>query len=141
MRNELGGHKMTATTWRELGYSSTELTDSKGLSGYIMNSCGYLVNSGSFIPRAAGPYAEDMSRPIIQVGDSINQTTRNYVVDEQIDDFIVQNFNLCADSSEEEFRAYSPEKQLTIMNAVAAQRATKAYFFGSKKVRYNGKSL
>lgn len=141
MRNELGGSKIPGMTWNDLQYKSTAINDSKGLLGYTLNSCGYLVNTTRFLPGAAGPYAENTERDIIAVGDKMNKFTRNYVVDEEIDKYMVENFNLCADSSEEEFRSYSPEKQLVIMNAVAAQRATKAYFFGSKKVKYTGKSL
>lgn len=144
MREELGGHMIEASDWDGLGYEGTERK---------MEVCGYLVNSDVIIPAAPGPFADgcDGGRPkpweqgqpedqfCLSNSDGMYEWWRmNYIKDIFVDDHVVKNYNIGAQTSRATWDGYPYEVRQRILEAVAASRATDNFFYGKKLIRFDG---
>ena len=143
MRREIGGMTINAKDWNGLGYQG----ENNVYGG--MRNLGYLVNSDLIIPSAPGPYADgctermkpyEQGQPKDQFCEVVKEEwdKDNYIVDTQIDDFVVKNFNMGAQTSQSVWDAYPRDVQQRILEAVAAPRATNHFFFGKKLVKFDG---
>ncbi len=139
-RKELGGKPIPASKWSELGFKDTELKDSGERVGWRVDNIGYLINTALFIPTAPGPVVPgtcgyDQQRPYKdgQPGDQFSAATGNYFVDEDIDAYVVREYNCGAQTPLSEWNAYPLEKKLRIVNTMAVSRCTKNYMFGKKR--------
>lgn len=151
LRGELGGSYIPASIWSELQYSSSDFKSIKYL--------GYIVNSDLIIPSAPGPYTNDCNsnnRPKpwnegqdksqFYFGDFENDWYNgNYKVDVEIDKYVTENYNMGSDTFDSNkgygmWETYDKNKKLTILHAVTMPWATDHYFFGSRRVKFNGVS-
>ena len=110
MRNELGTSvNNRSTNWTELGYSTNG--DDHKCDNSLTMSIGYDINFNDIFPAAAGPYATEYningntctpSNPTAanrqpdssQPSSQFNSTTKNYKVDETIDNVATSGYNL-----------------------------------------------
>lgn len=145
-RNELGGKAINASSWDDLGFADTMLTDEYGRRGYQMDCLGYLVNTQSFLPSAAGPritgctvcelpYPYEEGQPKSQ----FNTSSNNYQTDESINDTMVSGWNMMSQTPLSEWNSYPVEKQNRICNAMATIPCTYMYMFGkSQNIHFDG---
>ena len=141
MRQEIGGTLINGSKWSDLGY---EGADGK------MQKCGYLVNSDIIIPSAPGPYADgcDIRVKPFQQGQDMEQFCidgaiepwykENYKKDIAVDDYVVANFNMSAQTPLDVWNATSEADKQRILEAAAAPRATDNFFFGKKLIKFDG---
>lgn len=140
MRKELGGSAVNASGWNGLRYVNTEIRDSIGRRGYRMDTLGYLVNTQSFLPSAPGPRIDgctvcDQELPY-NVGQSIDQfnlETQNYKMDEEVYNYMINNYNMMAETPLAKWYSYGIKKQNRIVNAMATIPCTYMYMFGKPK--------
>ena len=98
-RNEVNGNTINASNWSGLGYYSPDYKS--------IGRVGYVVNSDAIIPSGPGPYTDDSdpNRPkpfeegqpdsqFYMEEHSENWYLYNYKKDVEIDDYIVNNFNM-----------------------------------------------
>ena len=144
-RSELGGKPINASSWDGLGYKNTILTDAQGRRGYRMDYLGYCVNTELFIPDAPGPRVLtttvcDLPMPFEQGQDPImfNISTGNYIMDEQINDFFVKNYDMMSQTPLSVWNSYSRDKQNRMINVGAIPPCTFIYMFGRKNIRFDG---
>ena len=144
-RNELGGKAIAGSSWDDLGFSDTVLTDDYGRRGYRMDRLGYLVNTQLFLPSAGGPridgctvcelpypYEEGQSR-------SLFSDAGNYLEDERIDNEMTSGWNMMSQTPLSEWNSYPREKQNRICNAMATIPCTYMYMFGRpQNIRFDG---
>jgi len=135
MRSELGGSLIPASDWKGLGYKGVD----NEMNG--MRYLGYLVNTDAIIPAAPAPFADgcwDREVPWNE-GQPLDQFSEcNYKVDAAVDDYVVENYNMGAQTSIETWNGYSEETKKRILEAVAAPRATDHFFFGKKLIKFDG---
>ena len=135
LRSELGSSPIPASKWSELGFKGKENV----MNG--MEYLGYLVNTDAIIPSAPGLYADgcaDRVKPWEQGQPSDQFANTNYKMDTAIDDYMVNNFNMGAQTPQSTWDGYSDEKRQRILEAVAASRANDNFFFGSKLIKFDG---
>lgn len=136
LRKLIGGSAINAKDWNGLGYQDND---------YL----GYLVNSDSIIPSAPGPYADgcdnrikpyEQGQPKDQFCSDLSKEwyKDNYTVDAEIDDYMVSNFNMQAQTSLTTWNSYNKATKLLLIEAAAAPRATDHYFFGKKYIKFDG---
>lgn len=126
-REELGGNSIPASNWDELGYENIMLSDEYGRRGYVMTNLGYLVNTSLFLPNAPGPRIEGTTVC------ELPYPTGDFSMDDTINDDMVNNWNMMAQTPVEEWNSYSLEKQNRLVNAVATITCTREYMFGEPK--------
>ena len=147
-RNEINGNTINASNWSGLGYYSPDYK-SIGKEGYV-------VNSDAIIPSGPGPYTDDSdpNRPkpfeegqpdsqFYMEEHSENWYLYNYKKDVEIDDYIVNNFNMGSYTYDPakgygEWETYDKEKRLLLIQAAVMPGATDHYFFGSRRVKFAG---
>lgn len=139
-REELNGEAINASSWEDLGYENTMLTDEFGRTGYEMNTLGYLINTQIFMPNAPGPrvpgtVVNELPFPYEEgePEELFNLETGNYKMDETIHKYVIQNYNMMAQTPIEEWNSYSHEKKERIINAMATIPCTAMYMFGAPK--------
>ena len=103
------------------------LSDEYGRRGYQMINLGYLVNTSLFLPNAPGPRIEGTTVC------ELPYPTDDFSMDETINDEMVNNWNMMAQTPVEEWNSYSFDKQNRIINAVATITCTYKYMFGAPK--------
>lgn len=140
MRSEFGTSPIdkTSLSWTNTG-QITEATCDGSL--YPDFSVGYALNLNDIFPNAAGPYADNfyngglICRTVasrtpdpLQPSNQFNSTTKNYLVDETIDNIVVNGYNLA-----------SNDVNLTrTVQAVADDEDDVIHFFGNKTYyKYN----
>lgn len=144
-RKELGGKAIQASSWDDLGYQNTILTDSQGRRGYRMDYLGYCVNSSLFLPAAPGPRIEtttvcEQPQPWEQGQDIslFNKSTGNYLMDEKINSYFVQKYNMMTQTPLSVWNSYPIEKQNRMVNVGAIPPCTFIYIFGKQNVKFDG---
>lgn len=144
-RSELGGKTIPASTWADLGYKNTILTDSQGRRGYRMDYLGYCINTMLFLPASPGPRIEgttvcEQPQPWNQGQDInlFNKNTGNYIMDETINDYFVKNYNMMSQTPLSVWNGYPLEKQNRMVNVGAIPPCTFIYMFGKKNVKFDG---
>ena len=144
-RNELGGKPIPASTWEELGYKNTMLSDEYGRKGYRMDCLGYLVNTSLFLPSAPAPRVKgttvcDLPQPWTQ-GQPIEQfnANGNYIMDVIINESFVMSWNMMSETPLDDWLSYPTEKQNRLVNVAATPPCTYMYMFGApKKIKFDG---
>lgn len=147
-RNEINGNTINASNWSGLGYYSPDYKS--------IGKVGYVVNSDAIIPSGPGPYTDDSdpNRPkpfeegqpdsqFYMEEHSENWYLYNYKKDVEIDDYIVNNFNMGSYTYNPEYgygewETYDKEKRLLLIQAAVMPGATDHYFFGSRRVKFAG---
>lgn len=147
-RDELGGESINAYDWNGLGYWSEDKMS--------IGEVGYVVNSDVIIPSAPGPYTvdSDPDRPkpfeegqpedqFYMEDDGYDWHLYNYKKDVEIDNYIVENYNMGSDTYNPEigsglWETYDKDKKLTLIHAAVMPFATDHYFFGSKRIKFDG---
>lgn len=144
-RAELGGKPIQASSWDGLGYKNTMLTDSQGRRGYRMDYLGYCVNTTLFLPAAPGPRIAtttvcEQPQPWDQGQDIglFNKSTGNYIMDETINSYFVNNYNMMTQTPLSIWNGYPLEKQNRMVNVGAIPPCTYIYMFGKKNVKFDG---
>ena len=144
-RAELGGKSINASTWDDLGYKNTMLSDNQGRRGYQMDYLGYCVNTRLFLPDAPGPRVAgttvcDQPQPWEQGQDKeqFNPAIGNYYMDGNINRYFVEDYNMMSQTPLSEWNSYSKEKQNRMVNVAAIPPCTFIYMFGRKKVKFDG---
>ena len=137
LREEVGGQTIDAEDWDDLGYRNETLYDDEGRRGYRTLNVGYLVNTSKFILNAPGPRIEgttvcELSTPQEdgQPAYQFNQKTDNYHVDELVNDAMVAEYNMMAQTPLEEWQNYPAWKRNRLVNAAATVCCTYMYMFG-----------
>lgn len=140
LREELGGSAIPASSWEDLGYKNTMLTDELGRRGYQMEYLGYLVNTQIFLynapgPRISGTTVCDLATPYDdgQPEELFNFDTGNYNMDESVNTTMVDSWNMMAQTPLSEWNSYSDEKKSRLINAAATVTCTYNYMFGAPK--------
>lgn len=145
-RTELGGKAIPASDWDGLGYANEMLFDAQGRRGYRMTNLGYLVNTQLFLPSSPAPRVDgttvceqpqpwEQGQPV----ELFNVDTENYVMDERINSFFVENYNMMSQTPLIMWNSYSKEKQNRLVNVAAIPPCTYMYMFGKpKNVRFDG---
>lgn len=140
LREELGGVPINGSSWEDLGYANTMLTDDLGRRGYMMQNLGYLVNTQVFLPNAPGPRIEgttvcELPEPWEdgQPSWQYHPATGNYLADEAINRHMVDHWNMMAQTPLSEWVSYSDEKKDRLINAAATVTCTYNYMFGAPK--------
>lgn len=144
-RSELGGRPIPAATWDELDYVNKMLSDDKGRCGYQMTNLGYCVNTSLFLPDAPGPRVPgttvcELPWPWEQGQSSIQFNTEggNYLGDERINAFFVDNYNMMSQTPLSVWNSYPREIQNRMVNVAAIPPCTFIYMFGNKQVKFDG---
>lgn len=140
-REELGGQRIPASCWEELGYKSEELRDESGWrQGYKTKQLGWLVDTDAFIPDAPWPRVEgttvcNLDSPWVegQPEDQFNHATKNYFMDEFAYEKMVESYNMMAQTALGVWESYSVDKKNILVNAAATSRCTMQYMFGAPK--------
>ena len=137
MREEVGGQAIEAVDWDDLGYRNETLYDDEGRRGYCTLNVGYLVNTSKFILNAPGPRIEgttvcELATPQEdgQPAYQFDQKTDNYHVDELVNDAMVAEWNMMAQTPLEEWQNYPAWKRNRLVNAAATVCCTYMYMFG-----------
>lgn len=144
-RSELGGKPINASSWDNLGYKNTMLTDAQGRYGYRMDYLGYCVNTELFLPDAPAPrvttttvcnmpWPWEQGQPKSQ----FNTATGNYIMDEKINEFFVANYDMMSQTPLSVWNSYDSEKQNRMINVAAIPPCTFMYMFGKRNVRFDG---
>ena len=143
-REELGGQMIPASCWDELGYEYTELRDENGWRiGFHTEKIGWTVNTSLFLPSAPAPRVPDTivnEQPYPwqegQAEAQFNPETGNYVMDELAYAYVVENYNMMAQTPLAVWDSYPIEKQNRLINVMATPPCTYQYMFsGPKRVQ------
>lgn len=144
-RSELGGKTIPASSWDGLGYKNTMLSDAQGRRGYRMDYLGYCVNTELFLPDAPAPRVPtttvcELPQPWKQgqPQNQFNMQTGNYIMDEKINNFFVQNYNMMSQTPLSTWNSYNLEKQNRMINVAAIPPCTFTYIFGHKNINFDG---
>lgn len=140
-RDELGGQMIPASCWDELGYEYTELRDENGWRiGFRTDKIGWTVNTSLFLPSAPAPRVPDTivnEQPYPwqegQAEAQFNNKTGNYVMDELAYDYVVNNYNMMAQTPLAVWESYSNEKKNRLINVMATPPCTCQYMFSEPK--------
>ena len=144
-RKELGGKSISGSSWEDLGYKNTMLSDNLGRRGYHMDYLGYCVNTQLFLPSAPGPRIETTTVcELLQPWEEgqpeylFNMETGNYDVDEIANQFFVDEWNMMTQTPLSKWNSYSLEKKNRIINVAAIPPCTFTYMFGKKNIQFDG---
>lgn len=137
-RNELGGQMIPASCWDDLGYKFTELLDDSGWRiGFKTDAIGWTVNTSLFLPSAPAPRVPDTivnEQPYPwqqgQAEAQFNRETGNYIMDELAYAYVVENYNMMAQTPLSVWNSYPVEKQNRLVNVMATPQCTYQYMFG-----------
>lgn len=111
-----------------------------------VTNLGYAINTNLFIPNAPGPRVPDsnaynLPAPYTQ-GQHISlfsTETLNYKMDEKIDEFIYQNYNMMDPNKINDWNTYSTEKKNRLIAAAATVPCTYRFMFmGEQPIIFNG---
>lgn len=144
-RKELGGKRIPASCWSDLGYKNTMISDAQGRVGYRMDYLGYCINTSLFLPASPGPRIEGttvckLPQPWEQGQDFslFNASTGNYLMDEKINRYFVENYNMMSQLPLSVWNSYPLEKRNRLVNVGAIPTCSYIYMFGKKNVKFDG---